>query len=38
MAPRPNRKIFLKLSSATTTSQHIRFFIINRSTGNRIHI
>ncbi|HEU4661111.1 MAG TPA: Ku protein [Pseudolabrys sp.] len=45
MAPRPNWKGFLKLSlvscsvalySATTTSQRIRFNIINRKTGNRI--
>jgi DNA end-binding protein Ku len=45
MAPRPNWKGFLKLSlvscsvamySATTTSQRIRFNIINRETGNRI--
>jgi len=46
MAPRPNWKGFLKLSlvscavamySATNTSQRIRFNIINRKTGNRIH-
>src|SRR5581483_4460255 len=46
MAPRPNWKGFLKLSlvscavalyPATTTSQRIRFNIINRKTGNRIH-
>ncbi len=46
MAPRPNWKGFLKLSlvscavamySATSTSQRIRFNIINRKTGNRIH-
>jgi DNA end-binding protein Ku len=46
MPPRPNWKGFLKLSlvscsvamySATTTSQRIRFNIINRNTGNRIH-
>ncbi len=45
MAPRPNWKGFLKLSlvscsvalyPATTTSQRIRFNIINRETGNRI--
>ena len=45
MAPRPNWKGFLKLSlvscavalySATSTSQRIRFHIINRKTGNRI--
>ena len=45
MAPRPNWKGFLKLSlvscavalyPATTTSQRIRFHIINRNTGNRI--
>ena len=45
MAPRPNWKGFLKLSlvscsvamySATTTSQRIRFNIINKKTGNRI--
>jgi DNA end-binding protein Ku len=45
MAPRPNWKGFLKLSlvscavalyPATTTSQRIRFNIINRNTGNRI--
>jgi DNA end-binding protein Ku len=45
MAPRPNWKGFLKLSlvscavalyPATTTSQRIRFHIINRETGNRI--
>lgn len=45
MAPRPNWKGFLKLSlvscsvamySATSTSQRIRFNIINRKTGNRI--
>ncbi|MGB6349138.1 MAG: Ku protein [Pseudolabrys sp.] len=45
MAPRPNWKGFLKLSlvscavalyPATTTSQRIRFNIINRKTGNRI--
>jgi len=45
MAPRPNWKGFLKLSlvscsvamySATSTSQRIRFNIINRETGNRI--
>lgn len=45
MAPRPNWKGFLKLSlvscavalyPATTTSQRIRFNIINRATGNRI--
>ena len=46
MVPRPNWKGFLKLSlvscavamySATSTSQRIRFNIINRKTGNRIH-
>ena len=45
MAPRPNWKGFLKLSlvscavalyPAATTSQRIRFNIINRKTGNRI--
>jgi DNA end-binding protein Ku len=45
MAPRPNWKGFLKLSlvscavalyPATTTSERIRFNIINRNTGNRI--
>jgi DNA end-binding protein Ku len=45
MAPRPNWKGFLKLSlvscsvamySATSTSQRVRFNIINRNTGNRI--
>jgi DNA end-binding protein Ku len=45
MAPRPNWKGFLKLSlvscsvamySATSTSQRIRFNIINKKTGNRI--
>jgi len=45
MAPRPNWKGFLKLSlvscavalyPATSTSQRIRFNIINRETGNRI--
>jgi len=45
MAPRPNWKGFLKLSlvtcsvalyPATTTSQRIRFNIINRTTGDRI--
>jgi DNA end-binding protein Ku len=45
MAPRPNWKGFLKLSlvscsvalyPATTTSQRVRFNIINRATGNRI--
>ena len=45
MAPRPNWKGFLKFSlvscsvalyPATTTSQRIRFNIINRKTGNRI--
>jgi DNA end-binding protein Ku len=45
MAPRPNWKGFLKLSlvscavalyPATSTSQRIRFNIINRRTGNRI--
>lgn len=46
MAPRPNWKGYLKLSlvscpvalySATSTSQRIRFNIINRKTGNRVH-
>ena len=46
MAPRPNWKGHLKLSlvscsvalySATTTSDRIRFNIINRKTGNRVH-
>jgi DNA end-binding protein Ku len=46
MAPRPNWKGYLKLSlvscsvalySATTTSDRIRFNIINRKTGNRVH-
>jgi DNA end-binding protein Ku len=45
MAPRPNWKGYLKLSlvscsvalySATSTSQRIRFNVINRETGNRI--
>jgi DNA end-binding protein Ku len=45
MAPRPNWKGFLKLSlvscavalyPATSTSQRIRFNIINKNTGNRI--
>jgi DNA end-binding protein Ku len=45
MAPRPNWKGFLKLSlvscsvalyPATTTSERIRFNIINKKTGNRI--
>ena len=45
MAPRPNWKGYLKLSlvscsvalySATTTSERIRFNIINRKTGNRV--
>ncbi len=45
MAPRPNWKGYLKLSlvscpvalyPATTTSERIRFNIINRQTGNRI--
>lgn len=45
MAPRPNWKGFLKLSlvscsvalyPATSTSERIRFHIINRKTGNRI--
>ena len=45
MAPRPNWKGFLKLSlvscgvamyPATSTSQRIRFNIINKATGNRI--
>jgi DNA end-binding protein Ku len=46
MAPRPNWKGFLKLSlvscsvamyPATSTAQRVRFNIINRETGNRIH-
>jgi DNA end-binding protein Ku len=46
MAPRPNWKAYLKLSlvacpvalySATTTSERVRFHIINRKTGNRVH-
>lgn len=46
MAPRPNWKGFLKLSlvscavamyPATSTAQRIRFNILNRETGNRIH-
>jgi len=46
MAPRPNWKGYLKLSlvacpvalySATTTSDRVRFHIINRKTGNRVH-
>jgi DNA end-binding protein Ku len=46
MAPRPNWKGYLKLSlvscsvalySATTTSQRIRFNIINKKTGHRVH-
>lgn len=45
MAPRPNWKGYLKLSlvscsvalfTATTTSDRIRFHIINRRTGNRV--
>ncbi len=45
MAPRPNWKGFLKLSlvscsvvlyPATSTSQRVRFHIINKQTGNRI--
>ena len=45
MAPRPNWKGYLKLSlvscsvalySATSTSQRVRFNIINRKTGNRV--
>ncbi len=45
MAPRPNWKGFLKLSlvscsvamyTATSTSQRVRFNIINKKTGNRI--
>ena len=45
MAPRPNWKGFLKLSlvscsvalyPATSTSQRVRFNIINRETGHRI--
>lgn len=46
MAPCPNWKGYLKLSlvscsvalySATSTSQRVRFNIINRKTGNRVH-
>ncbi len=46
MAPRPNWKGYLKLSlvscsvalySATSTSQRVRFNIINNKTGNRVH-
>ena len=46
MAPRPNWKGYLKLSlvscpvalySATSTSERVRFHIINRKTGNRVH-
>jgi DNA end-binding protein Ku len=46
MAPRPSWKGYLKLSlvscsvalySATSTSQRIRFNIINKKTGNRVH-
>jgi len=46
MAPRPNWKGYLRLSlvscsvalySATSTSQRVRFNIINRKTGNRVH-
>ncbi len=46
MAPRPNWKGYLKLSlvscavalySATTTRERIRFNIINRRTGHRVH-
>jgi DNA end-binding protein Ku len=46
MAPRPTWKGYLKLSlvscpvalySATSTSQRIRFNIINRKTGHRVH-
>ncbi len=46
MAPRPTWKGYLKLSlvscpvalyTATSTSQRIRFNIINRKTGNRVH-
>ena len=46
MAPRPSWKGYLKLSlvscavsmyPATTTSQRIRFNIINKATGNPIH-
>ena len=45
MAPRPNWKGYLKLSlvscsvalySATTTSERIRFNILNKKTGNRV--
>src|SRR3954447_20540350 len=46
MAPRANWKGYLKLSlvscsvslyPATTTSSRVRFNIINRETGNRVH-
>ena len=46
MTPRPNWKGYLKLSlvacpvalySATSTSDRVRFHIINRKTGNRVH-
>jgi len=46
MAPRPNWKGYLKLSlvscsvalySATSTSQRVRFNIINKKTGHRVH-
>src|SRR3569832_1043296 len=46
MAPRPAWKGYLKLSlvscpvalyTATSTSQRVRFNIINRKTGNRVH-
>jgi DNA end-binding protein Ku len=46
MAPRPTWKGYLKLSlvscpvalyTATSTSQRVRFNIINRKTGNRVH-
>jgi len=45
MAPRPNWRGYLKLSlvscsvalySATTTSERIRFNILNKKTGNRV--
>ena len=45
MAPRPNWKGYLKLSlvscsvalySATTTSERVRFNILNKKTGNRV--
>src|ERR1700712_1930791 len=45
MAPRPNWKVYLKLSlvscavdlyPATTTSDRVRFNILNRETGHRV--